>query len=266
MPTFYGLLRVKNESRWIERTLRSLQPVCKVLFVFDDHSTDGTPDLCDNLGAMVIPSPFEGLNETRDKNHLQEALYREVGPFRPGQDWALMIDGDEIIETGGTEGLQQCAASGRDAAYNFQIIYLWDREDLRRTDGVYGRFRRPSMYPLGLQPAPFRDTTQWGNFHCGSVPAKYFGGSYPVADVRLLHYGYIERGQRLHKWDWYNSIDPHNVIEDQYRHMIQGDVTSRACPFCKAQNRSHVLSIPDVRLNHAGPLKLEPYDAKPNTH
>jgi glycosyltransferase involved in cell wall biosynthesis len=41
-----GLLRIKNEARWIERVVRSIQPVCGRNLIFDDHSTEGTPEVC----------------------------------------------------------------------------------------------------------------------------------------------------------------------------------------------------------------------------
>jgi hypothetical protein len=42
--------------------------------------------------------------------------------------------------------------------------------------------------------------------------------------VRLLHYGYLHKEDRVRKFHWYNKIDPNNAFEDQYRHMVIGDV------------------------------------------
>ena len=45
-----GCMRVKNEARWIRRALESILPICeRVAVVFDDHSSDETPEIC---GAM----------------------------------------------------------------------------------------------------------------------------------------------------------------------------------------------------------------------
>jgi hypothetical protein len=49
-----GLLRIKNEARWIARVVRSIQPVCGRILIFDDHSTDGTPEICESLGCRVF--------------------------------------------------------------------------------------------------------------------------------------------------------------------------------------------------------------------
>jgi hypothetical protein len=51
---------------------------------------------------------------------------------------------------------------------------------------------------------------------------------------------------RRRKFDWYNLKDPNNLVEDQYRHMIQGDAGGPP---------------PHMKLRHAGPLKLEATNA-----
>src|SRR5512146_3144075 len=90
------MLRVKNEARWIRRVIKALFPLCERVFVLDDHSTDGTPELCCTIGApvTVIPSPFDGFDETRDKNF----LYDYVLTHSP--EWILHVDGDEMLMAG----------------------------------------------------------------------------------------------------------------------------------------------------------------------
>ena len=53
-----GLLRIKNEARWIAHVVQSIQPVCGRILIFDDHSTDGTPEICESRGCRVFRSPF----------------------------------------------------------------------------------------------------------------------------------------------------------------------------------------------------------------
>src|SRR5437899_367770 len=86
-----GVFRVKNEARWIERSVRSVLPVCDRVLVMDDHSTDDTAAICRSLGVEVVESPFFDLNEARDKNWLLDQVKA---------DWILMIDGDEVLASG----------------------------------------------------------------------------------------------------------------------------------------------------------------------
>ena len=92
-----GALRIKNEARWIGEVLERALALCSEVYVLDDHSTDETPAICQSFGERVrlMPSPFSGLDEARDKNFL---LTRIVAA-RP--DWVLWIDGDEVLERTG---------------------------------------------------------------------------------------------------------------------------------------------------------------------
>jgi len=226
-----AMLRVKNESRWIERVIRSVQPVCERIVVMDDASTDGTAEICSSLGAEVLRSPFAGLDETRDKNWLLARVIRH------SPEWILCIDGDEELEQGGADKVRAVARDRGIGACSLRVAYLWDSPDQVRTDGVYGRFARPSMF-RAVTDARFRSTGNGGNFHCGNVP--YGIGPTLRSEIRLLHYGYMERADRVRKYEWYNRQDPNNYSEDLYRHMVIGD-----------------LFPADSQFRHGGPLKLE---------
>ena len=102
-----GLMRVKNEARWIKRGVESILPVCDQVLIMDDHSTDGTREICASLPKVkAFLSPFApgDLNETRDKNYLlnQSRLF--------GSDWILMIDGDEMLAEGAEETIRAAIA------------------------------------------------------------------------------------------------------------------------------------------------------------
>lgn len=251
MPIF-GVLRIKNEARWIDRVVRSIQPVCDEILVLDDHSTDETAAICRRLGARVYPSRMKGLDESRDKDWLLERAIRRV----PQEDqhwldgnpnspyWILAIDGDEELVQKDIEMLRGLARQDGPHAWSLRILYLWNAANVWRTDGVYGRFSRPSLFRLMNRKFRYQKTP-WGNganFHCSSIPQELLGHA-RSSEVRLIHWGYIDRDLRKRKYDWYNQIDANNVGEDCYRHIVQGD--DPAIP-------------PNLQLRWAGPLKLEP--------
>lgn len=250
MPVF-GTLRIKNESRWIERVIRSIQPVCDEILVFDDHSDDGTPDLCESLGCVVHRSEFSGLDESRDKDYLLSLAFDKIPAadqhFANGNPrcpyWALAIDGDEELVEDDIGLFQSVCRSVTVHAWRMRILYLWDSPIQRRVDGVYKDFNRPSLFRLMQRQFRYQKTP-WGNgvnFHCSSVPQELLWLAHQ-SEVRLLHWGYMDRADRLRKYEWYNRIDPNNGAEDCYRHIVQGDVPE----------------VPaDARLEHAGPLRLE---------
>jgi glycosyltransferase involved in cell wall biosynthesis len=213
-------MRIKNEAAQIHEVLSRALCLCQRVFVFDDHSVDETPQICQSFGerVTVFPSPYEGVDEARDKNY----LLRKVIETNP--EWVLWIDGDEVLERSGAEKLRRAAENGmRVGAYSLRIAYLWDDEQHIRIDGVYGRFYRPSFFRLKGQATKrlgFPTTGYGGNFHCGNVPQGIIGEVRGL-DVWLKHYGYMTRQQRQEKYRFYTTIDPNNALEDNYRHLAE---------------------------------------------
>jgi len=212
-------LRIKNESEHIREVLTQALRLCRHAFVFDDHSTDDTLAICQSFGdaVTVFPSPFQGLDEARDKNFLLEKIALK------NPEWILWIDGDEVLENTGPERIRAAIAQApQAAAWYLRVAYLWDDPKQVRIDGLFGNFRRLSLFRFRGQPAGrlrFRVTGHGGNFHCGNVPDGLVG-EHRDLDVRLKHYGYLTKDQRARKYDFYTNIDPGNQLEDNYRHLL----------------------------------------------
>jgi glycosyltransferase involved in cell wall biosynthesis len=217
---FVCAMRVKNEAAHIQEVITRALHLCSHVFVFDDHSNDDTPAICRSFGGAVVrfPSPFQGLDEARDKNY----LLQQILPANP--DWVLWIDGDEVLERSGPAQLRSATEKALGlAAYSLRVAYLWNDPQHVRVDGIFGMFRRPSFFRLRGQPfsqLAFQATGHGGNFHCGNVPGGLVGGLGNL-DARLKHYGYMTREQRQAKYTWYTTTDPDNAGEDYYRHLIE---------------------------------------------
>lgn len=220
-------LRVRDESRWIARVLESIAPLCPEVHVFDDHSVDETPRICRSMGAIVHNSPFVGLNEARDKQYLLQRI-------RTRGDWILWIDGDELLDAASIPALLQTVEMPNVQCISFRIRFLWNDEQTERVDGVYGMFRRQSMFRPGT--ASFVSVDGGPNFHCGNVPRSLWNRcAYP--DVSLLHLGYLDREDRIRKRAWY--VEQHRksgtlaqlALEDSYLHVTVGDESPATSKF-----------------------------------
>ena len=253
-----GMMRVKNEERWIEESVRSLLPLCRTVHVLNDSSTDRTERILLDLNkefsyvdhynrtvrnfVLNHQSPFEGLDEQRDKNYLLGVALKWLAP-----DWIIHIDGDEVLDQGAAGIIRHYAetCSPEVQAFVFKVDYLWDRPDQYRVDGRYDTFWRGSMFRVKGLTRGFKSTA-WGNganLHCLNIPAGIVNAI--QVPVRLKHYGYMDKADRLKKWEYYNRVDSHNQVEDCYRHMILGDRDDLPA---------------DMVTKWAGPLTLKPWE------
>ena len=228
----YGMIRVKDEARWISRVVCAIAPLCERVFILDDHSTDDTAAICTRDGCVVIPSPFKDFNESRD----MQFLYERTKADGPG--WIISIDGDEELAQADQDTVRAAIATAAGVSrFTLRILYLWDQENQIRVDGVYKDYRRARIF----KPEPgghFR-----GGLHGGGAGhVTGLTGKTAVLEARLLHYGYLHREDRIRKYRWHNDVaDPGNATEDHYRHIVQGDVPE---------------SPATAKLKHAGPLVL----------
>jgi glycosyltransferase involved in cell wall biosynthesis len=245
-----GLLRVRNEARWIEQVVRAIVPVCEQILILDDHSDDGTPDICAAIPKVTVyQSEDQSHDESRDKDFLLSKAYELVpdehkkgNPKSPW--WALLIDGDEELMEADQRIITELAESEHHA-FHLRIPYLWNDENHIRIDGVYAHMAaigRPSMFRLMNDRFRFQRTPfgNGNNFHCSSVPQEMLHHAKP-SSAGLKHWGYMLAEDRIRKYYWYNEKDPGNVGEDEYRHMVIGD-----------------LFPADSVFRHAGPLKVIP--------
>ena len=216
----FGMLRVKNEARWICQVVAAILPICKEVLILDDHSTDDTAAICRTMGCIVYDSPFDDLHETRDKEYLLEKVWTlgaTVG------DYCLMIDGDEELYEADVPLVRDIANAGSLICGSLKVLYLWDSVHQIRVDRWYAEVRRASLFKLTHRNLSFQRTGFGGNLHCGSVPIQLMDRIVPLP-IRLLHYGYLHKEDRIRKFHWYNKIDPENEFEDAYRHMVIGDI------------------------------------------
>jgi hypothetical protein len=240
------MMRVKNEARWIKHTIDSVRELCgELIYVMEDGSTDDTRAIAEAAGAVVLDSPFVGLglDEARDKNWLMEQVTARCSP-----DWILMPDGDEELEPGGCAKIRRALATNPPCdCFALKFLYFWDRIDQIRLDGVYGTMARQSLFRAN---STFRFKSYYSEgetknqnhvgLHTSNAPG--LGGRIMNLNVALLHYGYLHREDRIAKYRWILSIDPHNEGEDFYRHCVQGDLPEFPA---------------DAEYKHGGPLKLE---------
>ena len=214
MPV-YGMLRVQNEEKYLERCLQSILPVCAQIFVMDDNSTDRTRDIIQSFDkCSYLASPFApgDLNEARDKTLLLRHItnhisHDEIGPG--AHNWVLAIDGDEELVAADQSKLYTQSLGHVMNHWTVQILYLWNSVNAVRTDGHYAKCYRPSIFRLIRPDMEFRNHS--GPLHPTNVPVSHISCEARLHEpepIRLLHYGYLDGAERERKYRWYVDHDP----------------------------------------------------------
>lgn len=225
-PKLYGMMRVKNEAPWIQRSLVSLfEAGVEKLHVLDDDSTDGTRVILTSHAAVnAYWSPFTGLDEARDKNYLLGRLLDSERNLEP-HDWIICIDGDEELVGGSRELFDVRHQPTTADAYSLKIEYLWDAPEQVRVDGWLGTFWRGSLFRVGAAKQGFRSTTfgNGANLHTSNIP-----GGFDIVErlpVRVKHYGYMHKADRIRKYKRNIQMDPANI--ERYESLYHGSFELR---------------------------------------
>ena len=117
------IIVAKNEAHDIRDCILSVQPWADDIIVFDSGSTDGTPQICRDLGARVFETDWPG-----DGPQKNRALAEASG------DWVLCLDADERVSTELASEIRQLLIDGSvHAAFS-----------TRRSSSFCGRFMKHS--------------------------------------------------------------------------------------------------------------------------
>lgn len=173
-PTLSLCMIVRDEARWLERCLRSIQGVVDEIVVVDTGSTDQTPAIARAHGARLDHLVWTGdFAQARNRS-----LELATG------DWILCLDADEELHPEDRERIRPLL-SGEAEAYLVQVInYLGPAAGHEHELGVSLRlFRnRPAYRFAGALHE------QIGECILEATPAA----GVPYSGLRVLHYGYLE--------------------------------------------------------------------------
>ena len=216
-----AMYRIKNESRWIRKSLESISDICKEIIILDDGSTDETVKICESFPQVTEIHSQKDLpfDETRDKNKLLEiALKRDP-------DFIITLDGDEVVMPNSKQRIfyELNVLYPNVSLFEMKEIYVWDEPNRYRCDGIFNNTWSKKLFRLKNQPEDlqFARTKFPGNAHCAAFPDNLTGGTQSVrSKVKILHYGYYDEELRKKKYNFLNKLDPNNTEFDGYRHIF----------------------------------------------
>jgi len=92
-PKILAMYRIKNENRWIEKSLEAISEICQEIVILDDDSSDDTLQICKSFPSVIDIHEQKNLpfDDTRDKNILLKMSLRR------NPDFIITLDADEIV-------------------------------------------------------------------------------------------------------------------------------------------------------------------------
>lgn len=214
------MYRIKNEERWIEKSLESASEICHSIVILDDGSTDNTVKICKEFDKIkeIHRQENEPFDVIRDGNKLLNLALKQ----KP--DFLLRLDGDEIIQP----NVKKILAEELNILYpeisifEFQSFHVWDKPYQYRVDGMYSNIWHPKLLRLKDQPKNLTYIPYSGSkLHSTLIPTNAAGWEKSIrSKIKIFHYGNYDEELRRGKFQFYNQMDPNNKIFDGYKHII----------------------------------------------
>ena len=183
-----AMYRIKNEERWIEKSINSILDICSEIVILDDGSIDNTLEICQSFDQVVDISHQSNLplDQVRDKNKLLKMALKR------NPEYILSLDGDEVLAPYSKEILLEelNVLYPENSVFQFQVLYMWDVPDKFRCDGFFQNVWRSRFYKIKNQPTDlcYENSVFPGNLHCNSIPDNTNGIDKPInSNVKILH-------------------------------------------------------------------------------
>lgn len=209
MVEFLGLMRVKNEGRWMRRALESIS-FCEKIVVLDNHSTDNTREVCTEFSNVDLTrSKFEDkYREGADR----EWLAAEASKYNP--EWIVSLAGDEILEPGAFAKIREAALNPDVKCIETICLTLWNDEDTLRVDGFYKEsYRHPLWRFIKNTPLTYESARN-------VLPREFTHRPFTRVNLAMWHMGYIDAPMRKMRVERYEK---ELGGDDDYRRTMQGD-------------------------------------------
>lgn len=212
---------VKNEeNRYLRQILKHILPAVDAVMILDDASTDWTVDICkeilkDKEHKIIVNEKSMFHNEWK----LRKKQWKETLKMKP--DWILCLDADEMFEDAFFEKLPYLLKENSVDVYNFRLFDMWDSPDKYRSDRFWNAHKRYCTFLIRYQKHfhyRFRHTAQ----HCGRFPANIRFMNCLNSDLRIKHFGWMKKEDRVAKYERYMKLDPEGKFGnlEQYKSIV----------------------------------------------
>jgi glycosyltransferase involved in cell wall biosynthesis len=199
-----AICRVYNGGKYLKKYLDQMSRLADKILILDDGSTDNSFSICKTYPKVEI----EHISHTAHEGLMSNYLYNWAGKYNP--NWIICLDVDEVFVEKYEEDVKKLC-EGFIEGYSFPLLYLWDKENEYRVDGVYGNIKAIRLYRYQVGKTPFVR-------RCHSLPVPE-SVNVIESSIPILHYGYLDKEERWRKYNYYLKLDDGN-----YNHIVSENI------------------------------------------
>lgn len=209
MPTLSVILITKNEANNLRRALDSIKFADEII-INDSGSTDGTLEIAQTYGCLIIQSEFAGFGAAK-----------QLALAAAKSDWVLSLDADEEIDPVLMSSIKQAITSTDCKGYT-----------LNRKSQFLGRWMLHSGWYPDYLPRLFR--RDCGRFTPDSVHERIkIDGTLGKLEGHILHYTDPDIEHYLEKLNRYTSLSADTLHEQGRRFKVLDVVLKPPAAFIK---------------------------------
>ena len=185
-PTITAYIIAYNEAEKIAAAVQSVLWADEVI-VADSHSTDGTIEIAEKLGAKVVQIDFEGFGKLRNS-----ALTHCRG------DWIFSLDSDERCTPEVRDEILSIIKNSNSADIYRVPRKNWFMGRWIKHSGWYPNFRQPQLFKNGAMTYDLLEV------HEGWIPRE--GSKIDVLKSSIWQFPFKNLGEIQHKANRYSTL------------------------------------------------------------
>jgi len=205
----FGQLRNELENDNLENWFKCMLPICDYIYIFDQHSTDGSLEYYSEFDNVVVMTSKN--NKFKEELFCKKRLLDKIKAEHPDTTFIQWLDGDELLDgrllqEGGKVFRKLCSELLKDNCngYRYGNKNLWRSDIYERRDTEYDWMDDEGRCKLWK----FSEDI---NFE--PIVGLHLANYYPIninkfkrLDYSLVHRGFATDFQIMKKYDIYKKL------------------------------------------------------------